>query len=385
MIIKRILIFCLACTFFTPLSSQVKVRVFSDTSPLSALLTVDEGEYLLDAGYGKSSRIRRGELVFISRAGNRLAVKIHNGKIFLCDSLYLSGSADNSRFSLREGENSAGWRRYDGDLKCIPDLGSLLLINICDADSYISGVVMAEGGPGRHPAYLKTQAVIARTYMYRHMNRHLSDGFNLCDNIHCQAFKGITTDPIVQEASISTRNEVIAGPDSALIIAAFHSNCGGETVCAGDVWLTPQPYLTRITDPHCLNSRNALWRKSITLTDWINYLIKSGCDKKNIVSGLLNFSQKTRLTDYKAGDFSMPLKQIRDHFGLRSTFFSVAVEGDSVILKGRGYGHGVGLCQEGAIEMALKGFSYRQIIGFYYPGVKILGINEAKPVEKPPL
>ena len=77
------------------------------------------------------------------------------------------------------------------------------------------------------------------------------------------------------------------------------------------------------------------------------------------------------MINYKAGSFTIPFKQIRTDLGLRSSFFSVKVKGDSVILSGRGYGHGAGLCQEGAIVMASKGFDYRKIIGFYYRGVTI--------------
>ena len=68
---------------------------------------------------------------------------------------------------------------------------------------------------------------------------------------------------------------------------------------------------------------------------------------------------------------------MRLDLNLRSTFFSVFASGDSMILKGRGYGHGVGLCQEGAMVMASKGFSYREIINFYYSGVIISDIKNA--------
>jgi Sporulation protein and related proteins len=73
----------------------------------------------------------------------------------------------------------------------------------------------------------------------------------------------------------------------------------------------------------------------------------------------------------------MPLRTMRSQLNLRSTFFSVYAIGDSIVLKGRGYGHGVGLCQEGAMEMATKGFNYKQIIDFYYFGVLISDINNA--------
>jgi stage II sporulation protein D len=109
----------------------------------------------------------------------------------------------------------------------------------------------------------------------------------------------------------------------------------------------------------------------MSLTEWTGYLRKSGYNGNVDDASLLNFSQITRLNFYKAGSFSIPFRQIRSDLNLRSTFFSIAVEGDSVILTGRGYGHGVGLCQEGAMVMAAKGFSYRQIIGFYYKNVRI--------------
>jgi stage II sporulation protein D len=73
----------------------------------------------------------------------------------------------------------------------------------------------------------------------------------------------------------------------------------------------------------------------------------------------------------------MPLRTIRSDLNLRSTFFSVYANSDSVILKGRGYGHGVGLCQEGAMVMASKGFKFKDIINFYYSGVIISDIKNA--------
>jgi stage II sporulation protein D len=90
-----------------------------------------------------------------------------------------------------------------------------------------------------------------------------------------------------------------------------------------------------------------------------------------------NFIQKSRLADYKSGSFRMPLITMRTDLNLKSTFFSVYSAGDSIILKGRGYGHGVGLCQEGAMVMATKGFTYREIINFYYTGVILSDIKNA--------
>ena len=79
---------------------------------------------------------------------------------------------------------------------------------------------------------------------------------------------------------------------------------------------------------------------------------------------------------------SIPFRKIRDDWKLRSSFFSVRVEGNYIILDGKGYGHGVGLCQEGAMEMALKGKTHQEIIDIYYQDIKIFHINQIKVLEE---
>ena len=70
--------------------------------------------------------------------------------------------------------------------------------------------------------------------------------------------------------------------------------------------------------------------------------------------------------------FSLPFKKIRFDFNLRSSYFSVIDKGSNILFQGRGYGHGVGLCQDGAMEMAIEGKSFEQIIHFYFTGVSIV-------------
>jgi len=353
--------------------AQVKIRIFANQTPESAIFSVTEGVYELNTFTGNRWMVKSGDLVAISKFSNRLVVKVMNDNAVVCDSVFLEGKTGKDLFSLRISGKNILRQNYSGDLKCLPDLGTLLFVNTCDIESYIAGVVRSEGGSGKFPEYFKTQAVIARTYMYRYMEKHAADHFNLCDDTHCQVFHGLTGDSLIIRAALETKGEIITGPDTLPIIAAFHSNCGGETVPSEDVWLTSQPYLRKVTDPHCNNSRNARWSVTMSTEAWTAYLKKAGYIGD---ASLLNFSQSTRSTFYKAGSFSLPLRQIRSDLNLRSTFFSVLVDSDSVVLKGRGYGHGVGLCQEGAMSMAAKGFNYRQIIGFYYTGVSIAEINE---------
>jgi stage II sporulation protein D len=355
----------------------VKIRLFSNQSPESAVFSVTNGKYIVDAFNGEYITVSKGESVLITRFDGKLAVKTRNISGVSSDSVLFSGKTGDDSFSLMINAIPSLKQFYSGDLKCNPDLATLVMINICDVEKYIAGVVKSEGGNGKNIEYFKSQAVIARTYMYRYFNKHSSDGYNVCDNTHCQAFNGTSSDNILNAAAMETKGLVILDQDSALIISAFHSNCGGETSSAEDVWLAGHPYLKKVVDPYCIYSRNAVWEMSIGLKKWLELIRKYGYKGKGDDPSAFSFLQKTRLTDYRTGTFALPLTIIRNELNLRSAFFSVISEGDSVILRGRGYGHGVGLCQEGAMVMAAKGFNFNQIIDFYYSGVLISDVKNA--------
>jgi stage II sporulation protein D len=200
----------------------------------------------------------------------------------------------------------------------------------------------------------------------------------LCDNTHCQAFFGITTDTMIRRAALETAGLVILSHDSILVNAAFHSNCGGETSLPENVWLSSYSYLKKVVDPYCTSSRNARWTKTLPLSDWNGYLQNEGYHPLNSKTPNYDFAQKTRIQDYTLGTFSIPFTKIRNDLNLRSAFFSVKTNGDSVTLEGRGYGHGVGLCQEGAMVMAARGFNFMQIIDFYYFHVLISDVKNIR-------
>lgn len=379
---RKISIFFFIIFFISEsLIGQVRVRIFASQMPSSATLTVVEGKYELDVYDGKSISLTAGDPILLVMYNNRIAVKIKSTMSFMCDSLTVKGLTGNDRFYFRINNGTQGRRLYSGDLQCISDLGILVFINICDVEQYIAGVVRTEGGPGKRIEYLKSQAVIARTFLYKHLDRHMIDRYNLCDNTHCQAFNGICTDTLITRAALETKGMVVLDRDSTLIISAFHSNCGGETSTSDFVWLSAHSYIKKVIDPYCINSPNATWRKSIPLNEWEAYLKKSGFVPTGSPSLSYNFSQLTRQNNYRIGTFSLPFGQIRNDLNLKSAFFSVIKEGNLITFKGRGYGHGVGLCQEGAMVMAARGFKYTDIIGFYYSDIIISDIKNAKIVK----
>jgi len=391
---KLILILLFDVLFASGSYGQVRIRLFSSQSPESAFFSTTGGSYELNTFNGENLFVNKNEPVLITRFNGKLAVKTKYGRGFICDSLTLLGKTGSDSFSLRINDGTPVRQYYSGDLQCFADLGTLVMINISDVENYISGVVIAEGGSGRNKEYFKTQAILACTYMYRYFDKHQSDRYNVCDNTHCQVFNGLSWDTIINNAVQETTGLVILDHDSILIISAFHSNCGGETSTPEYVWLTSQPYLKSVVDPYCISSRNASWEKRLSLNEWIGLMKKSGYEGKTDDPATFTFIQKKRQNNYSTVTFKIPLSTIRTELNLRSTLFSVIADKDSIILKGRGYGHGVGLCQEGAMAMAEKGCSYRQIIDFYYSDVIITDIKNAvfldgnntpKPPPKPPL
>lgn len=358
-------------------SAQVRVRLFSSQSYGTAVFTVKSGNYYLEIFPGGKIEIGSNDMVLVSKYGEKIAVKVRNTTGFVSDSVFFTARSDNAAFSLRVNSKAPIIQNYSGDLLCKPDLGTILLINNCDFEKYIAGVVKAEGGSGRNIEYFKSQAVLARTYMFRYFEKHKSDGYNLCDDVHCQAFNGMSFDTILNQAALETREEVVFDNDNNLIISSFHSNCGGETSPAEYVWLTGQSYLKRVSDPFCAGSANSKWEKRISGDEWSKFLNKTGHQVKGEDLSSYAFSQSARMAYYHAGSIRIPFTTIRNELGLKSSFFSVVPKGDSLIFRGRGYGHGVGLCQEGAMQMAARGYDYRHIIAFYFTGVKIGKINYA--------
>jgi stage II sporulation protein D len=170
-----------------------------------------------------------------------------------------------------------------------------------------------------------------------------------------------------------TEGLVLADEDSVLISAAYHANSGGETRGAEEVWLTGKHYLRPVLDPFSLNQPGAKWKKFIPAGDWIRYLQAKGVFVGELLdTSLLEMPVKHRQDYYLFGQDSLLLSVIRDDYQLRSDFFGVKLEGDQVVLDGRGYGHGVGLSQEGAMEMARKGYRYTAILNYYYHQIKLI-------------
>ncbi len=254
----------------------------------------------------------------------------------------------------------------------------LVVVGVMDIESYVAGVVQAEAGKDKPSEYYKLQAVGCRTYALSNARRHLPDGFSVCDGTHCQVFHGSCTLGPVVEAVQQTRNMVVVDAGIHLIHATFHSNCGGETMNAEDVWSKREVYLVSALDPYCQGSTHAIWKRTLRRADWIAYLMRTyhfnPADSASVWV-VTDFRPRCRSLYFDGARPLIPLEQVRADMKFNSAWFHVRSEGDSVMFEGRGFGHGVGLCQEGAMQMARVGRSFTEILHHYYAEVHLVDLH----------
>jgi stage II sporulation protein D len=120
---------------------------------------------------------------------------------------------------------------------------------------------------------------------------------------------------------------------------------------------------------------NSSWEVKVPLHEWKKYLNTHGVKTQSAPVSSLEIKSGKRLNYYRVNKDSIMTKQIRTDWNLKSSYFQIDVKGNTVHIKGQGYGHGVGLCQDGAMNMAKKGLSYSEIINFYFKNVKITDIR----------
>ncbi len=267
-----------------------------------------------------------------------------------------------------------------GSLLVRADRPGLRLVNRVDMEDYLSGVVLSEAGMGHTDEYYQAQAIISRTYALAHLRKHDTEGFDLCDQVHCQAYFNRTSPGAqIRQAAYSSRGIVLVDDSLKFITAVFHSNCGGQTANSEQVWSRPLPYLRSVQDAFCRNQPNAFWKKELSTSEWIGYLRRQGfpVDDSLCRANCVSYRPQGRPVFFSAGTKKLHFKIIRSDLQLKSAWFSVEqTAANTVILRGRGFGHGVGLCQEGAMKMGTLGFDHKTILHHYFTGVHLMHVSE---------
>lgn len=355
---------------------RLRISLFHELELESFVLSVEEGSYLLYYGDSLLGQMESKDLVYLSALPEKLGVRQRDGGLSGVDSLDMVALNDSCVIRFKGMFPQTPVRSYTGDILVRRELGRMRVINELSVERYLAGVVQAEGGPFAPYTFFKVQAIIARTYAYTHMGKHQGEGFHLCDGVHCQVYHGREINPDILKAVLETKSLVITDHDSLLINATFHSNCGGETANSSDVWIGGKPYLISVKDPWCSGGRNYRWSREIPEADWLDYFRQKGL--KAADEAVAAHEAPHRWAEISVGNQKLSSRELREDWGLRSAFVSWRTENGTVVLSGNGYGHGVGLCQEGAMEMADQGKTVDEIIQFYYHNVLILPLEKGR-------
>lgn len=361
----RIGLFILLLTFSVSLFGEtIKVSVLKEAKLSNFNIQIQRGSYHLEF-YTKTLQLNKGDVIQINKSGK---ISLGDSISFYAKEVKLHGDDYVNHFQINTG---AHHYNFDDDLIIAFKNGIPELVNAVDLDHYVAGVVEGEAGYNLPLEYYKLQAILCRTYALKNINRHDKEGFNLCDKVHCQVYHQKCKKNDIIKATSATSGLVVVDHNLSLINTTFHSNCGGQTNNSEDVWQMPVSYLKSVKDSFCLKSSHSSWSKNIGLAEFRTFIFEnSPMDSLDFIS-VLKLCQDTSRFPHK-NLISIPLTNLRSEFKLNSTFFSIEPDSNAITLYGKGFGHGVGLCQEGGIEMAKQGFSYIDILKYYYKNVFIV-------------
>lgn len=360
-------------------TEKIQVRIFSHLRISALQVYAPVAGYTLMGDGERIGGLRAGINYRLAQRGEFIEVFENTRKLGTFKYIRLLGSAE-LKVQLLHPEKKT--RTYQENISLGINDGNIRIINEIDLDKYIAGVTDAEAGTRCDLEFYKVQAILARTFALAHINKHVEEGFSLCDLVHCQAYHGKPRNLTVFTAVQETEGLVVVDNNLDLIVAAFHSNSGGQTANSEDVWGGHTNYLRSITDTFSTNMPNYSWEKRMHADEWLGYLRDKHKFPVETDSGrnvALSFRQDTRKSFLECSTAKVPLRSVRQDLRLRSTFFSVSRLGrDSVLLSGRGYGHGLGMCQEGAMLMAKKGYSYQQILDYYYQNITLIDLEKLR-------
>ena len=301
-------------------------------------------------------------------------------------------------------------RRYVGEIRVVGTDYGLEVIERVPVETYLRGVVPLELGD-RSPAdsaAIQAQAVTARSYAYTHLADAVDQPYDVTAGVNDQAYGGVDSETPAGDRAVASTAGIVIIYGGQVVNAPYHSTCGGETAGAEEVWHSPPvPYLRPVSDRipgtdryYCDIAPRFRWTRTLSASDLnaavARYLklyaavpggdpglVRSIAVTNRTASGrVATLNVETTLGSFtlRGNDMRYVLRPLGGEI-LNSTYFSVATERSErglltrLVLDGRGYGHGVGMCQWGAIGRARAGQDFRTILRTYYPGTA-LGVVE---------
>ena len=360
--------------------SAKKISAPAEEIPAAASSSATEVRVLLHSPRGELSIKTSGPFSFTDLSDNKKYKSAKSGdfKIVKSGDILQIGSLRTAKGALITLNNNSDYFdiagvHYRGPLLVmLSAAGAVNIIEKIDLEEYLLGVLPYEMSHSWPLEALKAQAVAARTFTLMTMKNTKNKDFDLYSDVRSQMYKGtVKTYDSVKKAVGGTKGEVLKYKGE-MFHTYYHANCGGHTNGDG---IKP---LSGAKCGYCKDSASYTWAKTLPKESVNNYLKKNnmkGEIKKIEVGKTLTGGRASTLiltTTKEKKEVSCP--SFRLAIGstvLRSCNITKA---DGLKLQGRGYGHGKGMCQDGAKGMALDGKSYKDILAHYYPEAKITKI-----------
>lgn len=277
-----------------------------------------------------------------------------------------------------------GERMFRGRLALIwKGPGRLIVVDHLPLEDYLVGLINSEISSSWPPEAIMAQAVAARTYALSRIERARQGESKLPYDVRStvldQVYQGAQGEDYPSRRAVAATRGDVLKRGGKIFASYYHSCCGGQTEHARNVW-PGEKDSPAVKDDYCRRSPKRLWNLRIPLAGFAQTLRDNGVDVADVTSVASSKHDDSPRTELilvgdDGGIKIVRATDLRRMFGYRnikSTWFDVRTDRGSIEFGGRGYGHGVGMCQWGAKAMAESGKSYRDILKFYYPDAYII-------------
>lgn len=381
---KILLTFIIAVVFLTILTEEC-TSLEKDTNPVLRILVLDnrdtislaiKGTYhvysissdkLLTGGYILHTKVKGGEqgIMFGARElkFSKIRLTVPSGSFIYMDGRSFRGAIDIIR----------------------KDNMKLMIINRVPLEEYLYGVLYNEVSHRWPIEAIKAQAITARTFaLYQARQNKLQD-YDLTNDIYSQVYTGETSERWATTRAVKLTTAQVLTFKGDVFPTYYHATCGGHTEDATNLWNIDLSPLKGVECTFCKNSPHYKWVNRTPLSDVEKKLNDNGYKVGKIKSvAVLSKNKSLRAEKIEIKDDAdissiLTAKEFRQIMGpndVRSTAFEPAIKNDKLILSGIGWGHGVGMCQWGAKEMAERGKRCDEILKYYYLGAEITTIDK---------
>lgn len=352
-------------------TSDRRIRVLVVKGVSHVALSVQGSWTLIDESTGQI--LEEGDRTMFSDLRAAKDGVLFGGKFFSTNRIALEPD--------RDASITVNKRRFRGHVSILVSADQTLnVINVVDLEQYVKGVLYHEISHKWPMEAIKSQAVATRSYAIFAMEQNKGKTFDVTNDIYSQVYGGKNSERYRTGLAVDeTRGEVLTYKGK-ILPAFFHATCGGITESASEVWNIDLPALQGELCPYCKMSPHRQWKRNFrlkTIQDKLNAkgyrigLIKS---IEIIERNASDRIKMLRITSRDGNTMTIHGKDFRNIVGpndIRSNSYEIVMRGYYADFYGRGWGHGVGLCQWGALGMAQLHFDYKAILRHYYPGTRL--------------